>query len=244
MSVGLSLAKSRWGQQALKLPHDSCNKDTTCLPYGPEETPAWWGGIEGLQGQELMVAPRLGEGCEAGRGNAGIWETTARAPQVMERLKLAAGEMLKKKRVSGCAAFPGHVKDSLLAYFLFLSQKPVIFMIPWPQLPAGSCPPLPAAAGGAVLGVPAGTQGLLLLRRRETAGEQSWGEHPSSPRAPLPPGQPVRARPRRKRCLSCPARSVEIFKHFLSQTGLQNRKLGKVWELFFSSVRKGCAGNI
>lgn len=101
--MGRSLAESRWGQQALKLPHDSCNEDTTCLPYGLEETPAWWRGAEGLQGRELMVAPRLGEGCEAGRGNAGIWETTARAPQVMERLKLAAGEMPKKMSFRLCS---------------------------------------------------------------------------------------------------------------------------------------------
>lgn len=40
------------------------------------------------------------------------------------------------------------------------------------------------------------------------------------------------------------ARSTEISKHFLSQTELQRRKLGKAWELYFSLTRKGCSGNI
>lgn len=82
------------------------------------KTRGWWW----LQGWEInvrLVGAMVGAmvGLMPGAG-----ATTARAPLVTERLNFAAREMLKTK-VSGCTDFPGHIKDSLLAYFLFLSQN-------------------------------------------------------------------------------------------------------------------------
>lgn len=104
---------------------------------------------------------------------------------------------------------------------LFSFAKPVIFMTPQLLFPAGSCPPLPG--------------------ENSCCQQQSWGGHPAS-----------------SKCSCCPAalgmaeetgpflsaRSTEISKHFLSQTELQRRKLGKAWELCFCLTRKGCSGNI
>lgn len=165
-----------------------------------------------------MVALRRGKECE------GWWGQCRKLGGHNQRsMRDVEAELSSKKkaRVSGCADFPGHIKDSLLAYFLFFRKTCNIYDTPTPvpsrQLPSSACREF--LLPGAELGRAPGLTRVFLLPGSSGHGAEETGPFLS-------------------------ARSTEISKHFLSQTELQRRKLGKAWELCFCLTRKSCSGNI